>query len=108
MISCLNFCSYVDSSFFCLNSLPKTKVYNIMYQTCLKNFEPQKKTELQHIHDIIQGESKVTDNLFVVFSLTCFHPLPVIRLINQGQNVNQKHLLGWTPLHTAAFNGSER
>ncbi|XP_058970619.2 mitochondrial disaggregase-like [Pocillopora verrucosa] len=30
------------------------------------------------------------------------------RLINQGQNVNQKHQLGWTPLHTAAFNGSER
>ena len=63
MISCLNFCSYVDSSFFCLNSLSKIKVYNIMYQTCVKNFEPRKKTKLLHIHDIIQGESKVIDNI---------------------------------------------
>ncbi|PFX22654.1 Caseinolytic peptidase B protein-like [Stylophora pistillata] len=30
------------------------------------------------------------------------------RLIDQGHDVNQKHQLGWTPLHTAAFNGSER
>ncbi|KAL9973514.1 hypothetical protein ACROYT_G019983 [Oculina patagonica] len=30
------------------------------------------------------------------------------RLIKQGHDVNQKHPLGWTPLHVAAFNGSER
>lgn len=29
------------------------------------------------------------------------------RLIKQGHDVNQKHPLGWTPLHAAAFNGSE-
>lgn len=34
-----------------------------MYQTCVKNFEPRKKTKLLHIHDIIQGESKVIDNI---------------------------------------------
>ncbi|XP_068718120.1 mitochondrial disaggregase-like [Montipora capricornis] len=30
------------------------------------------------------------------------------RFIKQGHDVNQRHPLGWTPLHVAAINGSER
>ena len=30
------------------------------------------------------------------------------RLIGQGHDVNQRHPLGWTPLHVAAMNRSER
>ena len=45
--------------------------------------------------------------MLILVSFVLIHYLKQ-RLINQGQNVNQKHQLGWTPLHTAAFNGSER
>ena len=35
-------------------------------------------------------------------------PLLHFRLISQGHDVNQRHPLGWTPLHVAAMNRSER
>ena len=35
-------------------------------------------------------------------------PVLHFRLIGQGHDVNQRHPLGWTPLHVAAMNRSER
>ena len=40
-------------------------------------------------------------------NIITFYFLPN-RFIKQGHDVNQRHPLGWTPLHVAAVNGSEK